>query len=285
MLSLQMDREGQNLAQTSAIFATESLLIEDYPVLSTYTEGMLANHPDITSLLIRRADKKVVAHSQIASNENAVRRYFADVSIDNSIIGAVEISISTKSHEQFVQAHLYKLVFQSMIIFITLAIVLFFAFRKMITDPIHQLALQASQLKEGDLEHKIEIDKTGELHGLATVLEQMRINVKLSQDEITVHNKILDMRVGERTEELRLANQKLLETHSQLLQADKMAAVGQLSAGVAHEINNPIGFVTSNLATLDEWLQELFSLIDHYQESIEGDERLLSLAQAKRGRS
>lgn len=282
MLSLQMDREGQNLAQTSAVFATESLLIEDYPVLSTYTEGMLANHPDITSLLIRRTDMKVVAHSQISSNQNAVRQYVADVKIDKSIIGTVEISISTQSHEQFVQAHLHKLVIQSMVIFITLAIVLFFAFRKMITDPIHQLALQASKLKEGNLDHKIETDKTGELHRLAGVLEQMRISVKLSQDEIKAHNKLLDERVSKRTEELRLANKKLLETHSQLLQADKMAAVGQLSAGVAHEINNPIGFVTSNLATLVEWLAVLFELIEHDHESMQHDPKLLALALGKR---
>lgn len=282
MLSRQMDREGKNLAQTSAVFATESLLIEDYPVLRSYTEGLLANHPDIASLIIRRADKKIVAHSETAFNDSRRRLYSSQVMIDNTVLGSVEILISTKNHDQFVQAHLYKLVIQSMIIFITLAILLFFSFRKMITDPIHQLALQASRLKEGDLNQKIEIDKTGELNRLATVLEQMRISVKRSQDEIKAHNKLLDERVAERTEELRLTNQKLLEMHSQLLQADKMAAVGQLSAGVAHEINNPIGFVSSNLETLKEWLQDLFVLIDYYQEIIDDDKRLLPLAAEKR---
>ena len=45
-------------------------------------------------------------------------------------------------------------------------------------------------------------------------------------------------------------NKDLKETQVQLLQAEKMASVGQLAAGVAHEINNPVGFVSSNISTL-----------------------------------
>ena len=47
ILRQQMDSQGNSLAQASAIFATESLLIEDYPVLSTYTEGLLQHYPDL----------------------------------------------------------------------------------------------------------------------------------------------------------------------------------------------------------------------------------------------
>lgn len=53
---------------------------------------------------------------------------------------------------------------------------------------------------------------------------------------------------------------------SQLLQSDKMACIGQLAAGVAHEINNPIGFVSSNLNSLNEYMNDLISLLKNYQE-------------------
>ncbi|MCO8165611.1 ATP-binding protein [Pseudomonas sp. 21LCFQ010] len=58
---------------------------------------------------------------------------------------------------------------------------------------------------------------------------------------------------------------RLEEAQAQLLQSEKMAAIGQLAAGVAHEINNPIGFVSSNVNSLSGYLADLFALIDAYE--------------------
>lgn len=64
--------------------------------------------------------------------------------------------------------------------------------------------------------------------------------------------------------ELQALVNKLEGFQSQLLQSEKMASVGQLAAGVAHEINNPIAYVYSNLGTLDKYLGEIFALIEKY---------------------
>ncbi|EPC03590.1 hypothetical protein L861_18825 [Litchfieldella anticariensis FP35 = DSM 16096] len=58
---------------------------------------------------------------------------------------------------------------------------------------------------------------------------------------------------------------KLEEAHVQLLQSEKLASIGQLAAGVAHEINNPIGFINSNLGTLSEYASALLKLIETYE--------------------
>ncbi|RVT49109.1 PAS domain-containing protein [Rheinheimera sediminis] len=55
---------------------------------------------------------------------------------------------------------------------------------------------------------------------------------------------------------------KLEEAHNQLLQAEKMASIGQLAAGVAHEINNPIGFISSNMETLQHYCESLIQAIN-----------------------
>lgn len=64
----------------------------------------------------------------------------------------------------------------------------------------------------------------------------------------------------------RQLNKRLEEAHNQLLQSEKMASIGQLAAGIAHELNNPIGFVHSNVGTLEGYLRDLMDIIDCYEE-------------------
>ncbi len=68
--------------------------------------------------------------------------------------------------------------------------------------------------------------------------------------------------------ELRQAYLRLNGTQEKLLQSEKMASIGQLAAGVAHEINNPIGYVHSNLGSLQEYLRSLFTVIEAYERAL-----------------
>jgi signal transduction histidine kinase len=61
---------------------------------------------------------------------------------------------------------------------------------------------------------------------------------------------------------------RLREAHDQLLQSEKMASIGQLAAGVAHEINNPIGFVNSNMSTLNRYVATLLSVVRTTNEAV-----------------
>lgn len=65
--------------------------------------------------------------------------------------------------------------------------------------------------------------------------------------------------------EQRELNARLEQARSQLLQSEKMAAIGLLAAGVAHEINNPVGYVNSNLGTLEKYLADIFVALDDYE--------------------
>jgi two-component system NtrC family sensor kinase len=93
----------------------------------------------------------------------------------------------------------------------------------------------------------------------------------------------LEEKVRLRTEQLRATNEELGAAYSnlksaqvQLIQREKMASVGQLVAGVAHELNNPIGFVSSNVSTLEDFVGRLRKIVDTY--------RAADLPQADRAR-
>ena len=98
-------------------------------------------------------------------------------------------------------------------------------------------------------------------------LQAARENEKLVLEQ----NIVLERKVSERTGELQSANTQLNDAFSvlkdaqiQLVEAEKMASLGQLTAGIAHEINNPINFVKSNIKPLLLDLNDLFEVIDEY---------------------
>ena len=64
--------------------------------------------------------------------------------------------------------------------------------------------------------------------------------------------------------EVQAINRRLEDTQQQLLQSEKMASIGQLAAGVAHEINNPIGYVHSNLGSLEGYVEDIFRMLEVY---------------------
>lgn len=74
----------------------------------------------------------------------------------------------------------------------------------------------------------------------------------------------LEKKVEERTKELEQANQKLKETQTMMVHSEKMRSLGELVAGIAHEINNPINFIYGNIMILDNYQKDLLALIDKY---------------------
>lgn len=152
------------------------------------------------------------------------------------------------------------------------------------------------QLVAGDLEVGKDfpeywvIDGQGQVHlmtwrrALMTDPEGRILGTLSSGEDITEQRRV-EGEIRQQMLELTTLNAKLVEAQSQLLQAEKMASVGQLAAGVAHEINNPIGFVNSNLGSLKGQVEDLLKVLAAYKKAepaLAGQPELLAdIEQAK----
>ena len=95
----------------------------------------------------------------------------------------------------------------------------------------------------------------------AEALHVSRENEKIIREQ----NVVLEKKVHERTRALQESNDHLKRTQTQLVDAEKMASLGQLTAGIAHEINNPVNFITSNIAPLRRDLDDLLEVLAAYR--------------------
>ena len=119
------------------------------------------------------------------------------------------------------------------------------------------------------LADKINTFKAEKEASQALALEISKENEQLVREQ----NIILEAKVQERTEELQNSNRdlnvaltNLKDTQTRLVEKEKMASLGQLTAGIAHEINNPINFVTSNIKPLKLDIADLRSLLNRYDQ-------------------
>jgi signal transduction histidine kinase len=135
-----------------------------------------------------------------------------------------------------------------------------------IAEPILHLGKASQAIASGNLEQEVPPSSIGELNNLSISFNQMAGQLRSSFTALEQANADLEERVVARTTELQQALDNLSRTQAQMVQSEKMSALGQMVAGVAHEINNPINFIHGNLSHVTQYTQDMMHLIQLYHQ-------------------
>lgn len=147
-----------------------------------------------------------------------------------------------------------------------------------LSRPIWRLTASANELAKGDFSaaDRIAIQSEDELGVLSHTFVQMSRQLKVSYDQLEDYSKTLEHKVDERTQELTQKNEqledtlgKLQEAQKQIIVQEKLASLGALTAGIAHEIKNPLNFV-NNFAELSiDLVQEIREVLEEQKAKLD----------------
>lgn len=135
-----------------------------------------------------------------------------------------------------------------------------------IARQILRLNWASEAIASGNLDQTVKTGSIRELNTLSDSFNYMAGQLRESFTALEKSKEELEDRVEERTTELKNALGELQRTQSQVIQSEKMSSLGQLVAGVAHEINNPVNFIHGNLVYVQEYTQNLLAFVQLYQE-------------------
>ncbi len=123
--------------------------------------------------------------------------------------------------------------------------------------PLNELTKGVKEFADGNFDFRLKASKFSEINKLVDAYNNMAFQLH------DLYNS-LELKVQERTIALERANQEIKETQAMMVHSEKMRSLGELVAGIAHEINNPVNFIHGNIVILDKYVKDMFSLIDLY---------------------
>ena len=170
----------------------------------------------------------------------------------------------------FLEAPFAQTKYESLLIIIaaflfvaTLSVPIFLRWARGIFKPLERMTHTIARVESGDFSARTNINQVqDEISLVAEHLDDLLDQVQERDKRLRAWNEDLNARVDARTSELREANRQLEATTKQLIMSEKLAAIGEITAGVAHEINNPVAVLQGNLDVVRDLLGENVRLAD-----------------------
>lgn len=194
----------------------------------------------------RRLEMLTPIYNERSCSQAACHAHPADV----KVLGVLDLALNLESVDREVDSMKFRVLLVTAVEITLISLCIIFFTRRFLGRPIEKLIEGTKAISQMELDKPLDISGSGEeLDDLARSFEVMRSRLQTALGEINQFTQSLETKVEERTQQLKAAQKKLL--HS-----DRLASLGQLSASVAHEINNPVSGVLNLSMLLQRMLKE-----------------------------
>lgn len=280
---------------TAELFSTttkDAVLSYDLASLESFVNEVLKN-PDLSYARVLGPNAEVFASG--GNKDGLTKTFKLDTNVETVndgifdthaiiqeggvIYGQVEIGIDITVILKTIKEAEQRSIFIAAIEMLLVAL-FSFALGTYLTKQLKVLTIATNRISSGKLDVYIPVSGNDEITAVSNAFNLMAKNLHeaserrdLFESELKSLNQKLEEIVLKRTkviidknQQLEAANKSIKETQSKLMHSDKMASVGLLAAGVAHEINNPMSFIISNVEILEEYTEQFQTLIDLYKQ-------------------
>jgi two-component system NtrC family sensor kinase len=178
------------------------------------------------------------------------------------ILGVLDTGLSLKREDASLAQSTFWVVMLALGGGAGIALLVWVAIRTVLHTPLKRLREGTQHLAEGELGYQIPVESADELGSLAAAFNSMSSQLQSAQREITSWTHTLEHRVEQKTGELQ-------KNQQQMLQVERMVAIGKMSAVVAHEINNPLAGILTYARLLKKWISRGIKNEEQQKEAID----------------
>ena len=188
---------------------------------------------------------------------------------DVTILGVLDVMISLETVDANIADAQRQMIISAIVLIAVISAIFGFVILFSVRRPVKKLVSATHEVAAGNLDYEIEYDTSDELGDLARSFNIMTRELKEAHREITEWSDTLEEKVKQKTEALKKAQ-------SQLVQIEKMASLGKLSASVAHELNNPLEGILTYAKLIAKRLRNREELSEIMQEMLEDVELIIN---------
>lgn len=297
----RFERSLENIKENQLPILTESLWKVDNFSINIFLENLIHNEKIIYAEIVEK--NKITYKMGVKKKDNIVEKKFPilkKIDQEEYDLGTLIILADMTPLYSDLKSIIKGIIFTEIIKLFLLSMLIIFILKKLLTNPLERIAEYAKELFIKNLEQPLEIKekditKYNELDIVSNSINIMRVNLinqikereellnkhneqlkdriierdieiearKKVENEILKLNQSLEIKVQERTKDLEDSLIELKKTQASLIESEKMASLGQLVAGVAHEINTPVGL---SLTGITHFISESQRVSNRYKQ-------------------